>query len=45
MTDTEPHTKKNPTYFPTLKKKKKKNPNLPTHSLNSWLGNYKQTIF
>ena len=32
MTDIEPHTKKkNPTYLPTVKKK---NLNLPTHSLN-----------
>ena len=44
MSDIEPLTKNNSTYLPTLKKKKK-NPNLPTHSLKTWVGNCKQTIF
>ena len=42
MTDIESHTKKK-SNLPTHSKKK--NPDLPTHSLNIWVGNCKQTIF
>ena len=43
MPDIEPRIKKIYTY--SMKNFKKKNPDLPTHPLNIWVGNCKRTIF